>query len=246
MTGAVDLSGLKQPAGPPSGPGGPAPSAAGAGPGVTVTEANFEAEVLLRSEEAPVVVLLWSPRSDACVQLLETLSGLAAQDKGTWSLATVNVDVAPRVAQIFGVDAVPTVVALAAGQPVSSFQGLQPAEQLRGWLDQILSATAGKLRGSTDSGEPEAVDPELAAARQQLDAGDFEAAKKSYQSILDANRPVLKPRVRFGKSTSSPAQPRNPRTPSPPPTPHRATLKPPLRRPTCKCSTRTSVPHLSA
>ncbi|WP_019695619.1 tetratricopeptide repeat protein, partial [Mycobacterium avium] len=170
-----------------SGPaGGPAP--ADGGPGISaVTEANFEAEVLIRSEEVPVVVLLWSPRSDACVQLLDTLSGLAAQDNGKWSLATVNVDVAPRVAQIFGVDAVPTVVALAAGQPISSFQGMQPADQLRGWLDQILSATAGKLKGATGSAESEAVDPELAAARQQLEAGDFEAARTSYQAILDAN-----------------------------------------------------------
>ncbi len=189
LTGAVDLSGLKQRAQPASSaPGGAAPSSSEGAAGITtVTEANFEAEVLLRSEEVPVVVLLWSPRSDACVQLLDTLSGLTGQDNGKWSLATVNVDVAPRVAQIFGVDAVPTVVALAAGQPISSFQGVQPAEQLRGWLDQILSATAGKLGGATGSAEPEVVDPELAAARQQLEDGDFEAAKASYQSILDAN-----------------------------------------------------------
>lgn len=189
LAGAVDLSGLKQRAQPAGGsPGGSASSAPEGDRGITaVTEANFEAEVLLRSEEVPVVVLLWSPRSDACVQLLDTLAGLAAQDNGKWSLATVNVDVAPRVAQIFGVDAVPTVVALAAGQPISSFQGMQAPEQLRGWLDQILSATAGKLKGSTGSAEAEAVDPELAAARQQLEDGDFEAAKKSYQSILDAN-----------------------------------------------------------
>ncbi len=191
MAGAVDLSGLKQRAqqqASESGPGGGAMSAAEGGPGVTaITEANFEAEVLVRSDEVPVVVLLWSPRSDACVQLLETLSGLAAEDNGTWSLATVNVDVAPRVAQIFGVDAVPTVVALAAGQPLSSFQGMQPADQLRGWVDSLLSETAGKLKGSTGSAEPAEVDPELAAAREQLEAGDFEAAKKSYQAILDAD-----------------------------------------------------------
>lgn len=186
LTGAVDLSGLKQRAQSPA-PGVPAPSSAEGGGITAVTEANFEAEVLLRSEEVPVVVLLWSPRSDACVQLLDTLSGLSGQDNGKWSLTTVNVDVAPRVAQIFGVDAVPTVVALAAGQPISSFQGVQPTEQLRGWLDQILSATAGKLRGATDSGEPDVVDPELAAARQQLEDGDFEVAKASYQAILDAN-----------------------------------------------------------
>lgn len=182
LTGAVDLSGLKQRTQPVS--GAPAASAAGI---TTVTEANFEAEVLLRSEEVPVVVLLWSPRSDACVQLLDTLTGFTGEDNGKWSLATVNVDVAPRVAQIFGVDAVPTVVALAAGQPISSFQGVQPPEQLRGWLDQILSATAGKLRGATGPEASEEVAPELAAARQQLEDGDFEAAKASYQAILDAN-----------------------------------------------------------
>ena len=152
-----------------------------------VTEANFEEQVLIRSDEVPVVVVLWSPRSDACVQLVETLSGLAAEDNGTWSLATVNVDVAPRVAQIFGVDAVPTVVALAAGQPMSSFQGVQPADQLRRWVDSLVSATAGKLKGPMGSEEPAQVDPELAAARQHLEAGDFDAAKESYQVFLDAN-----------------------------------------------------------
>lgn len=187
MAGAVDLSGLKQPAS-TSGPGGRATPAAEVGAGVTViTEANFEDEVLVRSGEVPVVVVLWSPRSDVCVQLVEALSGLAAEDNGQWSLATVNVDVAPRVAQIFGVDAVPTVVALAAGQPLSSFQGMQPADQLRRWIDSLLSATAGKLTGASSSAEPAEVDPELAAARQQLEAGDFEAAKNSYQAILDAN-----------------------------------------------------------
>jgi putative thioredoxin len=152
-----------------------------------VTEANFEAEVLIRSDQVPVVVVLWSPRSDACVELVETLSGMAAGDNGTWSLATVNVDVAPRVAQIFGVDAVPTVVALAAGQPLSSFQGVQPPDQLRRWVESLLSATAGKLRGASGSEQAGEVDPELAQARQQLEAGDFGAAKESYQAILDAD-----------------------------------------------------------
>lgn len=189
MTGAVDLSGLKQRAQQnASASGGPAGQTTSAVPGATeVTEANFENEVLIRSDEVPVVVLLWSPRSDACVQLVDTLSGLASEDAGKWSLATVDVDVTPRVAQIFGVEAVPTVVALAAGQPISSFQGVQPADQLRRWLDSLLSATAGKLKGPTGSEQPEEVDPELAQARQHLESGDFEAAKTSYQALLEAN-----------------------------------------------------------
>lgn len=177
----MDLSGLKQPA---AGPAGDAPTPPGA---TEVTEANFEDEVLVRSNQVPVVVLLWSPRSEACIQLADSLAGLAAGDGGTWSLAMVNVDVAPRVAQVFGVDAVPTVVALAAGQPVTSFQGPQPPEQLRRWVDSLLSATAGKLSGSGDAEQPAPVDPALAQARQYLDAGDFDAARDAYQGLLDAD-----------------------------------------------------------
>src|ERR1700729_4370344 len=84
--GAVDLSALKQP--PPSAGemhGG------GSAAGVEVNEANFEQEVLLRSNQVPVVVLLWSPRSDVCLQLADSLSNLAAADNGKWSLASVNV-----------------------------------------------------------------------------------------------------------------------------------------------------------
>lgn len=182
IAGAVDLSALKQRAA----PAGEAASNAAAPAGVEITEANFEADVLQRSNQVPVVVVLWSPRSDASVQLGDVLAGFAADDGGTWSLASVNVDTTPRVAQIFGVQAIPTVVALAAGQPISSFQGLQPPDQLRGWVDSLLNATAGKLSGSVGAAEPEQVDDDLAQARAHLDAGDFDAALAAYQNILDA------------------------------------------------------------
>ncbi|WP_163804311.1 tetratricopeptide repeat protein [Mycolicibacterium anyangense] len=179
LAGAVDLSGLKQRAQAPS--GGAAPTGA-----VEITEANFEAEVLVRSGQIPVVVVLWSPRSEVCVQLIDAFADLAAADKGTWSLATVNVDVVPRVAQMFGIEAVPTVVALAGGQPLASFQGPQPPEQLRRWIDSLLSATAGKLSGTGES-EAEQADPAVAQAREHLEAGDFAAAAAAYQAILDAD-----------------------------------------------------------
>jgi putative thioredoxin len=178
LAGAVDLSALKKPATTQGG------SAANVSGGVEVTEVNFEAEVLVRSGQVPVVVLLWSPRSESSAQLGASLADLAGADGGTWSLATVNVDTTPRVAQMFGVEAVPTVVAIAGGQPLSSFKGVQPPEQLRRWIDSLLDATAGKLEGGPE--QAEAVDPELAAARDHLDAGDFDAALASYRAILDA------------------------------------------------------------
>ena len=183
MAGAVDLSALKQ----QTAPAGEGDGGAAQPNGLEITEANLEAEVLVRSSQIPVVVLLWSPRSEASAQLGDALAQLAVADAGKWSLATVNVDAVPRVAQMFGVQAVPTVVALAAGQPLSSFQGSQPPDQLRRWVDSLLNATAGKLSGAGDGEEPEQVDPELSQAREHLDSGDFDAALKAYQALLDAN-----------------------------------------------------------
>lgn len=193
MAGAVDLSALKQRAAPSSDTGG----AAGAQAGVEITETNFEADVLARSNEVPVVVVLWSPRSEASAQLADELADLAAADAGKWSLTTVNVDATPRVAQIFGVQAVPTVVAVAAGQPISSFQGVQPPEQLRGWVDSLVSATAGKLSGTADS-EPEEADPGLAQARELLEAGNFDGALEAYTTLLeqDPAHPEAKAAIR--------------------------------------------------
>lgn len=180
LAGAIDLSALKQP--PPSAAAAPASGSAPAS-AIEVTEANFEADVIAKSNQVPVVVLLWTPRSPSSVQLGDVLAALAADDGGTWSLATVNVDVVPQVAQAFGVQGVPTVVAVAAGQPLSSFQGAQPPEQLRRWVDSLLEATAGKLAGG--AGEEEVVDPEVEQARAHLDAGDFDAALAAYQAVLD-------------------------------------------------------------
>ena len=181
LAGAVDLSGLKQQAqqaGSSTGAGAPAVA-------TEITEANFETDVLAKSNQVPVVVLLWSPRSEVCIQLADTLAGLAEADGGKWSLAMVNVDVAPRVGQLFGVEAVPTVIALAGGQPLTSFQGPQPAEQLRRWVDSLVAATAGKLSGA-EGDEPVAEDPALVQAREQLATGDFAAAAVSYQALLAA------------------------------------------------------------
>jgi putative thioredoxin len=180
LAGAVDLSALKQP--PPSRDG----AAATAPVGLDITEANLEAEVLARSNQIPVVVLLWTPRSEASAQLGDVLAALAKADGGTWALTTVNVDTAPRVAQVFGVQAVPTVVAVAGGQPISSFEGVQPPEQLRRWVDSLLSATAGKLAGDEESEGVDEVDPELEKARSLWDDGDFDQALAAYQAILDA------------------------------------------------------------
>ncbi|MGW5073684.1 tetratricopeptide repeat protein [Rhodococcus sp. NPDC004095] len=192
MSGAVDLSGLADRPRPPAGPAATAPAgggpATGLAPIVDVTEATFEAEVLERSMQVVVLVSLWSARSEASVAFSDELETLAEEGNGTWVLAKVDVDANMRIAQAFGVQGIPTVVAVAAGQPLADFQGVQPLDEVRGWLGQVLAATAGKLSGPpADPGaEPEPEDPRFVTAEDALADGDLNGADAAYQAILDA------------------------------------------------------------
>ena len=176
LAGAVDLSALKNRPAPSDGQ---APAGGGPGGLEIADEASLRAAIA-QSSELPVVVLLWSPRSDSSIALGQTLAALAESDGGKWLFGTVNVDTTPRIAQMFGIQGVPTVVALSGGQPVSSFEGSQPPEQLRRWVDSVIG-------GEGEAEQPEQVDPAVAQARDFLDAGDFGAALAAYQAILDAD-----------------------------------------------------------
>lgn len=187
MSGAVDLSPLKEKATAPP----PPPASGGDGaiaPIVDVTEATFETEVLQRSTQVPVIVDLWATWCEPCKQLSPLLEKLAVEAAGAWVLAKVDVDANPRIAQAFGVQSVPTVVAIAAGQPLADFQGVQPEPALRQWLDAIQDAVAGKLSGPPTGDEPgeETVDPRFEAAEQALERDDFEGAEAAYQLILNS------------------------------------------------------------
>jgi len=176
MAGAVDLSALKQPAATDV-PGDHA-----------VTEADFETKVLRRSLEVPVVVVLYSQRSPGSVELVKLFERLVGSAGGSWELATIEAEPNMRIAQAFGVQGIPTVIAVAAGQPLADFQGSQPEEQVKQWLAAVVDAVRGKLPGAgDDQGEaPAPEDPRFVAAEEALDRGDIAGAEAAYEAILAA------------------------------------------------------------
>ncbi|MFJ2669030.1 tetratricopeptide repeat protein [Nocardia fluminea] len=181
MSGAVDLSALKQP---PAAPGGAA--AAPASGNHSVTEADFEAKVIRRSTQVPVVVALFSQRSAGSVELVRTLERFNAEDRGAWDLAVIEAEPNMNIVQALRVQGIPTVIAVAGGQPLADFEGAQPDPQVRQWLDAVIDATAGKLEGDPDAAaaEPEAEDPRFVAAEDKLSEGDFAGAEAAYEAII--------------------------------------------------------------
>lgn len=198
MAGAVDLAALKARseavARQPGAPAGGAGSSDGAVV-IDVTEASFQADVLERSLTVPVVVDLWATWCGPCKQLSPVLERLAEAGNGAWVLAKVDIDANPRIAQAFGVQSIPMVVAVVGGQPVDAFNGAQPEPQVRQWIDALLDALRDRMpaireaeEGAAAVAEPveEPEDPRFVAAEEALEQGDFAAAEAAYQEILAA------------------------------------------------------------
>jgi len=196
MAGAVDLSGLKARSESPRPTAAPtAGAASGTGFVLDATEQSFQTDVIDRSHQVPVVVDLWATWCGPCKQLSPVLERLAEAAGGAWVLAKVDVDANPRIAQAFGAQSIPMVVAVVGGQPVDAFNGAQPEPQVRQWIGSLLDALRDRMpaiaqaeaaAGADAVEEPveEPDDPRFTAAEDALERGDWTAAEEAYQQIL--------------------------------------------------------------
>ncbi len=145
-----------------------------------VTEAQFEAAVLARSREVPVVVDFWAAWCAPCRMLGPTLEREVEALGGRVELAKVDVDGAQALSARFGVQGIPAVMAFRDGEVVADFTGARDAGFVRQWLQQLSpSAAQQALAKATDEASLRALlpDPEvgakagLALGRWLLDAG---------------------------------------------------------------------------
>ncbi|WP_374235596.1 tetratricopeptide repeat protein [Lentzea sp. CC55] len=200
LSGAVDLGALKARAdaartasAAPAAPGGsPSPDNGSAPWIVDVTEASFQA-VVEQSLQVPVVVLLGASYSPESQALAATLTRFAQSSGGAWILARVDLETAPRIGQAFGVQSVPTTVAVAAGQPIDAFAGPIADAELSQWISRLLDALrdrlpgirAGEARAGAPVEQEEAPeDPRIVAAEEAFERGDYAAAQGFYSEIL--------------------------------------------------------------
>lgn len=158
-----------------------------------VGEANFQSDVIERSLQAPVVVELYSPRSQGSNALGAVLAQLSTEYAGKFLLARIDVDANPQVAQAFGVQAVPVVIAILRGQPVPLFQGVLGEPEVRQYLDQLLTvAVANGITGraepvgpAAEAAEEEAApNPRYEQAENAVAAGDLDGAIAAYEELL--------------------------------------------------------------
>ncbi|HTJ91914.1 MAG TPA: thioredoxin [Pararobbsia sp.] len=110
------------------------------------TLATFEKDVIVASQQAPVLVDFWAPWCGPCKTLGPMLEKLEADYQGAFRLVKVNSDENPELAQHFNIRSIPYVVAFVDGQPVDQFVGVLPESQLRAFIDALLPNPAESER----------------------------------------------------------------------------------------------------
>jgi len=195
--GAVDLSGLKQPANGGATEGGAAPLA-GSSYSLNVTQENFQATVEA-SLTAPVLLVFYSPsRLPESAQMAQDLAQVAGEFEGRFLAGLVDVDAQPAIAQAVQLQSVPFVFAVIDGRPQPLIQDVLTLDNLRTAVNQVMQQlTAQGITGrhqprqaaptvEDEDGEP-VLDPRYTPAQDALEREDYDGAVAEYEKLVAAN-----------------------------------------------------------
>ena len=135
-----------------------------------VTTQTFDADVIKKSFETPVVVDFWAPWCAPCKQLGPVLEKLTNEYGGKFLLAKVNIEAEQQIAAGFQIQSIPLVVAFRDGQLVNEFVGVLPESQLRQWLETFLPSPAQTL---------------MLAGMKLEEAGQLTEAEAKFREVLN-------------------------------------------------------------
>jgi thioredoxin 1 len=103
----------------------------------TVTSQTFQGEVL--GADKPVLVDLWAAWCQPCIAMEPTIEAVAKEFDGKLTVAKLNVDENPELAQSLDVMSIPTMLLFKNGKPVQRLVGLTTKDRLTGVVTAALA-----------------------------------------------------------------------------------------------------------
>jgi putative thioredoxin len=157
---------------------------------VDVTEATFQAEVVDRSRELPVVVDFWADWCGPCKALTPALERAEAGRAGKVVLAKVDVDANQGLSAQFQVQGIPAVKAFRDGAVADEFVGALPPAKVEAFFDSLAPSRADELLAAGDELslreaaelEPGRADLAVALAKARLERGAEAEALEAVES----------------------------------------------------------------
>jgi putative thioredoxin len=115
-----------------------------------VSEQEFEAKVVERSKQVPVVVDFWAEWCGPCRTLGPAIEDAVRKRNGEIELAKVDTDRNPGIAQEYEIASIPAVKAFKDGKVVAEFIGAVPPARIEAFLNEIVPSEADRLAESGD------------------------------------------------------------------------------------------------
>jgi putative thioredoxin len=134
-----------------------------------VSESFFDAEVIQRSREVPVVVDFWAAWCAPCRVLGPIIEREVAALGGRVELVKVDTEANPGLAAKYDIQGIPAVKAFVGGEVAREFVGVQSADFLRRWLAELPPSEAKQALG---------------AAAALAHGGDRAGAEAAYRALL--------------------------------------------------------------
>ena len=139
---------------------------------INSTFEDFEADVLVSSNQRLVLVDFWASWCGPCQSIAPILEQLATEYEGKLLVVKIDTDAEQALAQQYGVRSLPTMMVFRDGQVVEQIIGAQPANAIKAALEPFMPRAADGLL------------PEIEEARE---AGDLTGALAAVTAALESD-----------------------------------------------------------